>query len=159
MKYLIWIGLFLGCSAKETVQQKAASAVKKYILQNANHSSSYKPITFGKTDSTYITDSARYYELAYTRKNIVSQYNAANNLHLARKTDSLKTELLKINNEIDAGKTFTGLKIYHLYEGKNTLGEMVMNKGCFYLDSGFVVREFVLAADSVEREKNSDIIF
>jgi hypothetical protein len=56
---------------------------------------------------------------------------------------------------MDAGKTFSGLKIYHISQGKNELGEMVMNRGSFYLDSNFVVKKYIMTEDSLMTEEQN----
>jgi hypothetical protein len=155
MKRFVLIILIFSCSSKETAQQKAETAVKKYIKQNANDASSYKPVAFGKLDTVYTNDSGSYWQLDVTRKNIVAQFNVAKNKGLETVADSLRGELEKINNKMDAGKTFSGLKIYHISQGKNELGEMVMNRGSFYLDSNFVVKKYIMTEDSLMTEEQN----
>jgi hypothetical protein len=159
MKKLFSLLLLFGCNSKETAQQRAEDAVKSYILQNANEPSSYKSIAFGRLDSTYIIDSVRYDELEVKRKEIVTRYNEANRLQLVSKANSLQAELVEINREMDESRNLTGLKIFHVSEGKNTLGRQAVNRGSFYLDSNFEVKEFVMSEDSLEREKNAAITF
>lgn len=152
MKKLLVLFLLIGCGEDETPRQKAESAVKKYIRQNANAPSSYKPMSFGTLDSVYTIEGTNYWELDVIRRSIVAQYNEARKKGLTARVDSLRGELLKINNQMDSGKIFTGLKIYHVSQGKNELGEMVMNRGSFYLDSNFVVKEFIMTEDSLLME-------
>ena len=147
-KFLLLL-FFFSCTRNETAQQKAEAAVKKYVKQNAHDASSYKPLSFGKLDSIYILDSSNYEEMDALRKLTVIKYNDAQAKGLDRIGDSLKTELIKINNQIDDGRILSGLKIYHISQGKNELGEMVMNRGSFYLDSNFGVKDFVMTEDSL----------
>ena len=156
MKKLAIIFVLCACSNKETTQQKAEAAVKKYIKENANDASSYKPVSFGKLDSIYTRDTISYWELDMIRRRIVAQFNAARNQGLQTKADSLRPALMKINNKMDSEKIFTGLKIYHISQGKNSLGEIVMNRGSFYLDTNFVVKEFVMTEDSLLMEAEGE---
>lgn len=153
MKKLVLIIIFFGCNHKETAQQKAEMAVKKYINQNANDASSYTPVSFGKLDTIYTNDSGSYWQLDVARRNIVARFNAAKNKGLETVADSLRKELENINNKMDAGKIFSSLKIYHISQGKNELGEMVMNRGSFYLDSDFVVKKYIMTEDSLMTEE------
>ena len=66
--------------------------------------------------------------------------------------DSLKAELLEINNRMEVDKSLSGLKIYHVSQGENELGEMVMNRGSFYLDTNFSVKDYVQTEDSLLTE-------
>lgn len=149
IKKLIVLTFIFACNHKETGQQKAEAAVKKYIKQNAHDASSYKSLGFGKLDSIYTTNNDSYEELDVLRKDIVLRYNAEKNIGHKARADSLKEELIKINVQMDASKIFAGLKIYHISQGKNETGEAVMNRGSFYLDSNFVVKEFVMSEDSL----------
>ena len=152
MKKLLLLMLVFGCTNKETAQNMAEKAVKKYVRQNANDPSSYKPIGFGKLDSIYTNDSGRYWQLAIVRKNLVNLYNDANSKGKKILADSLRDELININKQMEEGKTLSGLKIYHVSQGKNELDEMVMNRGSFYLDTNFQVKEFVMTEDSLLTE-------
>ena len=152
MKKLILVILLIACNQNETPQKKAEAAVKKYIKENANDASSYEPVSFGKLDSVYTIEGTNYWELYLIRKNILAHYNEARKKGMDNIADSLRSELIKINNQMDSGKIFTGLKIYHISQGKNELGEMVMNRGSFYLDTNFVVKEFVMTEDSLLME-------
>jgi hypothetical protein len=149
MKKLFLLLFLFSCTDKKTAQEKAEAAVKKYIKQNAHDPSSYKPLSFGKLDSVYARDTGNYYQLDARRKMVVLKYNDAKNKGMTSRADSLKTELLEIDNQMNAGKFFTGLRLYHVSQGKNELGEMVMNRGSFYLDSNFEVKEFVMTEDSL----------
>jgi hypothetical protein len=100
----------------------------------------------------YTADSNSYWQLYLVRKNILTQFNQARNKGISATADSLRNELIKINNQMDSGRTFTGLKIYHISQGKNELGKMVMNRGSFYLDPNFVVKEFIMTEDSLMME-------
>ena len=152
MKKFVLVILIFACSQKETPQQKAEAAVKKYVRKNAHKPSSYEPISFGKLDSIYTTEGTNYWELDVIRKNLVAQYNDARKKGMTTVADSLRAELLRINLEMESGKIFTGLKIYHISQGKNELGETVMNRGSFYLDSNFLVKEFIMTEDSLLME-------
>ena len=77
MKKFVLVILIFACSQKETPQQKAEAAVKKYVRKNAHKPSSYEPISFGKLDSIYTTEGTNYWELDVIRKNLVAQYNDA----------------------------------------------------------------------------------
>jgi hypothetical protein len=150
MKKFLVILVFIGCTNKnESTQQKAEDAVKKYIRENAHDASSYKPLSFGKVDSIYTLDSINYDELDMLRRNIVVRYNDAQAKGASFVADSLKAELLEINNRMEADKSLSGLKIYHVSQGENELGEMVMNRGSFYLDTNFSVKDYVLTEDSL----------
>ena len=148
MKKFIALVFLFACSNEQTSQQKAEDAVKKYIKQNAHDASEYKPLHFGKLDSLYTTDSDTYDELDAKRKSIVASYNYARSQDNKASSDSIRAELLKINKQMDAGKQFSGLKIYHISQGKNEAGETVMNRGSFYLDTNYLVTEFVMTEDS-----------
>lgn len=155
MKKLFLLLFLFACSDKETAQEKAETAVKKYIKLNAHDASSYEPISFGKLDSVYARDSSNYYALDAQRKVVVLKYNdAKNKKSMASEADRLKTELLEIDNQMNVGKIFTGLRLYHVSQGKNESGEMVMNRGSFYLDSNFEVKEFVMTEDSLMDANN-----
>ena len=150
MKKFLVLLMIIGCSDnKESTQQRAEAAVKKYIRQNAHDASSYKPLSFGKLDSIYALDSSNYDELDMRRKNIVARYNDAQAKGASSTADSLKEELLKINDSMEANKSLSGLKIYHVSQGKNELGEMVMNRGSFYLDTNFTVKDYIQTEDSL----------
>lgn len=154
MKKLLALLIFIGCTNKrESLQQRAETAVKKYIRQNAHDASSYKPLSFGKLDSVYTLDSSNYDELDMLRRNIVAQYNNAQAKGASSTADSLKRQLLEIDNSMEANKSLAGLKIYHVSQGKNELGEMVMNRGSFYLDTNFVVKDYVQTEDSLLMDK------
>ena len=145
----------IACNKKEEkAQQRAEAAVKQYIRKNAHDASSYKPLSFGKLDSIYKLDSSNYEEMDILRKNVVMRYNEAQSKGIPSTVDSLKAELMEINNRIDANRSLAGLKIYHVSQGKNELGEMVMNRGSFYMDTNFVVKDYVQTEDSllIERE-------
>lgn len=130
MKKFLALLMMIGCTNnKESAQQRAEAAVNKYIKENAHDASSYKSLSFGKLDSIYALDSSRYDELDMLRKNIVARYNDAQAKGASSTADSSKEELLKINNNMEANKSLSGLKIYHVSQGKNELGEMVMNRG------------------------------
>jgi monomeric isocitrate dehydrogenase len=155
MKKLLTVLVFIGCTSKEeTTQQRAEAAVKQYIRKNAHDASSYKPLSFGKLDSIYQLDSSNYEEMDLLRRNVVAQYNNAKSTGMSSIADSLKLELLEINNGIDANSILSGLKLYHVSQGKNELGEMVMNRGSFYLDTNFVVKDYVQTEDSLLRQDN-----
>lgn len=149
------IALFLiaiitrGCVNEQSGQDKAEAAVKKYIKLNANVASSYKPIQFGKLDSIYRIDTGRYEELDITRKEAVTQYNASKAAENTERTKKFKDQLLIINKEMENTKSLAGLRIYHVFHGKNTENTVVVNRGSFYLDSNFVVNDFVMSEDSV----------
>lgn len=151
----IWIVfVFVGCSTtEEPAQQRAEAAVKKYIRKNAHDASSYKPLSFGKLDSIYKLDSSNYEELDLLRQNIVARYNEAQSKGLSAAADNLKAALLEINNRMDSNRSLAGLKIYHVSQGKNELGEMVMNRGSFYLDTNFIVKDYVQTEDSLLMER------
>jgi hypothetical protein len=154
MKRILVVLVFIACTNKEEpAQQKAETAVKKYIRENAHDASSYKPLSFAKLDSIYKLDSSNYEELDLLRQNVVARYNEAQSKAMSATADSLKAELLKINNRIDANRILSSLKIYHVSQGKNELGEMVMNRGSFYLDTNFVVKEYVQTEDSLLMER------
>ena len=153
-KFLVLI-IMLDCTKKEEkAQQRAEAAVKQYIRKNAHDASSYKSLSFGKLDSIYKLDSSNYEEMDILRKNVVMRYNEAQSKGIPSTADSLKAELMEINNRIDANRSLAGLKIYHVSQGKNELGEMVMNRGSFYMDTNFVVKDYVQTEDSllIERE-------
>ena len=153
MKKFLAVLVFIGCTnRKESTQQRAEAAVKKYIRENAHDASSYKPLSFGKLDSVYTLDSSNYDELDMLRRNIVVQYNDAQAKGASIVADSLKAELLEINNRMEVDKSLSGLKIYHVSQGENELGEMVMNRGSFYLDTNFVVNNYVQTEDSLLTE-------
>jgi hypothetical protein len=150
MKKLLVLLVFISCTnTEESTQQKAEASVKKYIRENAHDASSYKPLSFDKLDSIYKLDSSNYEEMDLLRKNIVARYNEAQSKGMTAAADSLKAELLEIDNRIDANSILSGLKIYHVSQGKNELGEMVMNRGSFYLDTNFVVNDYVQTEDSL----------
>jgi hypothetical protein len=154
MKKFLVILVFIGCTNRnESTQQRAEDAVKKYIRENAHDASSYKPLSFGKLDSLYTLDSTNYEELDMRRRNIVAQYNDAQAKGASFVADSLKTELLEINTRMEANKSLSGLKIYHVSQGENELGEMVTNRGSFYLDTNFVVKDYVQTEDSLLIER------
>jgi hypothetical protein len=155
MKKFLFLLMIIGCTNKdESTQQKAEAAVKKFIKKNAHDASSYRPLSFGKLDSIYTLDSSNFEESDLLRKNVVVRYNEAQSKGMSATADSLKAELLKISNRIDANRSLAGLKIYHVSQGKNELGEMVMNRGSFYMDTNFVVKDYVQTEDSllIERE-------
>ena len=150
MKKLLVLLMIVSCTNKEEpAQQRAETAVKRYIRKNAHDASSYKPLSFGKLDSIYTLDSTNYDELDMLRRNIVAQYNDAQAKGASSTADSLKAKLLEINNRMEANKSLSGLKIYHVSQGENELGEMVMNRGSFYLDTDFVVNNYVQTEDSL----------
>jgi len=63
MKKLL-IGLIIFSSCNQSVQQKAESAVKKYLKQTLNDPSSYRPELFYKVDSIfYDSTTAKHYQL------------------------------------------------------------------------------------------------
>jgi hypothetical protein len=149
MKKVFCLLFIFSCTQKEDTQQKAESAVKAYIRQNAIDASSYEPVSFGKLDSVFTLDSNRYYQLDINRKAILNAYKAARSNGENSKADSLQDQLVRINNIIDADREFVGLKLYHVSQGKNEEGKVVMNRGTFYLDSSFKVKEFVMSEDSL----------
>jgi hypothetical protein len=97
-------------------------------------------------------DSTNYDELDMLRRNIVVRYNDAHAKGASIVADTLKAELLEINNRMEANKSLSGLKIYHVSQGENELGEMVMNRGSFYLDTNFSVKDYVQTEDSLLTE-------
>jgi hypothetical protein len=150
MKKFLVVLVFIACTnRKEPAQQRAEAAVKKYIRENAHDASSYKPLSFGELDSVYTLESSNYDELDMLRRNIVARYNDAQAKGASIIADSLKAELLEINNRMEANKSLSGLKIYHVSQGENELGEMVMNRGSFYLDTNFSVKDYVQTEDSL----------
>jgi hypothetical protein len=150
MKRILVVLVFIGCTNKEEpAQQRAETAVKKYIRENAHDASSYKPLSFSKLDSIYKLDSSNYEQMDMLRRNVVARYNEAQSKGMTATADSLKAELLEINNRMEANKSWSGLKIYHVSQGENELGEMVMNRGSFYLDTNFVVKNYVQTEDSL----------
>jgi hypothetical protein len=147
---------FWACKADQSEQDKAEGAVKKYIKQNANVASSYDPVQFGKLDSIYRMDSSRYEEMDILRKEIVAQYNASKAAGNVEGAQKFKGELLLIDRQIESNRLLVGLRIYHVFNGKNTENAMVVNRGSFYLDSNFKVNDFIMSEDSVLMLKNEE---
>jgi hypothetical protein len=139
-----------GCSNEVSQQEKAETAVKKYIKLNANVASSYEPVAYGKLDSLYRMDSSAYEALDGQRKEIVIKYNGAKGEGNVEDTKAFKDQLLLVDQQMEKNRFLTGLRIYHVFNGKNGEGRQVMNRGSFYLDTNLIVQDFIMSEDSVQ---------
>jgi uncharacterized protein YkvS len=140
---------FACCTMDKSKQDKAEAAVKKYIKLNANVASSYEPLAYGRLDSIYRTDTSAFEELDLERKQVVIKYNKAKAEGNTGEAKAFKDQLLLIDEKIENNKVLTGLRIYHVFHGKNSEGAQVINRGSFYLDSNLVVQDFIMSEDSV----------
>ncbi|HVG15489.1 MAG TPA: hypothetical protein VM935_11030 [Chitinophagaceae bacterium] len=147
---LFIISIITFCSSEGSQQDKAEDAVKKYIKLNANVASSYEPVVYGQLDSLYRIDSSAYEALDMERKDIVAKYNSAKGEGNIENTKAFKDQLLQVDQQMDKNRFLTGLRIYHVFNGKNREGTQVINRGSFYLDTNFVVQDFIISEDSVQ---------
>ena len=147
---ILLVAIIIGsCKGLQTDQDKVQQAVKNYIKINANVASSYEPVGFGKVDTIYRIDTGKYEALDAIRKEIITKYNSAKSLESIKGTKVFKDQLLLINKQMDSSKIFVGLRIYHVFNGKNVENAVVVNRGSFYLDSNLLVNEFIMSEDSV----------